>query len=391
MDLYEASNQWANRPEDERFSSLQEMRDACFRYADSAHTYKVFGADLRAEANGDDVVLAGKNNTARLTHYAFGQLSRIAGAPPSFLRTLPARLTADVLNVGLEKLGKEYKILAHRNGGVTARAITSESYDRVWNYEVLDAVLRNFNDDWRVPPARPAFHGQKGTRIATESDILPNSGDFGLSIKVGDEIAPAGLYASDHDMFAFLVNQSDPVWDGGKFNHKGVFIQNSEVGDCALKIKLMLYDNVCGNHIVWGVSKVAEISVRHVKSVDVDRGDTLRRVLAKWNVAVQTLPTGKEMADTIAAAREKTIAASKDDVLDAVFAFGRTKGLLSLSRGAISNAYELAERTPRYGAPNSVWGMVNGLTEYSQTLASGYADARNELDTAAGRLLDMVK
>lgn len=394
--LYEASHQWANRPDDERFESLKAMYDATRAYAHGSILGTAPFNSLRVEAGNGDLALVGKTGTAaKITHYAFGQLSRFAQAPAEYLRRLPATLAAQNINHGLKAQEKarendKLKLLFHKNGGLVTRAITSESYDRVWNYEIIAKIMQHLSPNgWVVPPARPARQGQKGTRKATAADILPNQKEFGLEIKVGDDIAPAGLYASDHDMFAFLVNQIDPVWDGGKFLNRGVFIQNSEVGDASLRFKLFTYDNVCGNHIVWGVGKVAEVSVRHIKGAQT-QGKTLENGMRKWEVMTRQLPTSESIAKQIELAKVKEIAAKKEDVLDACFKFAKTKGLTTLTRDTLESAYELTERTPRYGAPTTVWGMVNGLTEYSQIAAAGKTDERTMMDVQAGRIMEMA-
>lgn len=391
--LYQAHHQWATRPNDERFETLAEMYDATRTYAMSAVTSNVTLGDLRIEAGEDaNLTLIGNAGTpAKLTHYSFGQLSRLVGAPADYLRRLPAPLAAQNVNHGLAKRDStdKFQLLLHRNGSLVTRAITTDSYDRVWNYEIVERLIRILEPmGWRAPPARPVRPGQKGTRLATDADILPNQGDFGLAVKVGDPIAPAGLYASDHDMFAFLVNHTDPVFDGAKYMHRGVFIQNSEVGDCALKFKLFTYDNVCGNHIVWGVGEVTDVSVRHVKAERANRGDTLRRGMMQWQLMAQTLPNAGALQAQIQAAQVKEIAGSKEDVLDACFAFAKKRSLNRLTRAALSDAYDTAERTPRYGSPRSVWGMVNGLTELSQE--SAYTDVRTDMDVQAGRIMEMA-
>jgi hypothetical protein len=392
--LYAASHQWATRPDDERYESLQAMYDATKKYAHSSIQAKAPLSDLRVEAAGTDLRLIGKTGTAaNLTHYSFGQLSRFAKAPAEYLRALPATLAAQNLNHGLKAEGKErddsLRLLFHSNGSLVTRAIVTENYDRVWNYQLVGKIMERLTPaGWVVPPARPVRAGQKGTRKATAADILPNQKEFGLAVKEGDDIAPAGLYASDHDMFAFLVNQIDPIWDGAKFLNRGVFIQNSEVGDCSLRFKLFTYDNVCGNHIVWGVGKVAEIAVRHIKGGDEVAGRTMMNAMNKWNIMAKELPSASVISNNITAAKGFEIAAKKEDVLDAVFKFAKVKGLSRLTRDTIESGYEVAEKTPRYGAPTTVWGLVNGLTEHSQT--STHADVRNELDVQAGRLMEMA-
>ncbi len=389
--LYAASHQWATRPDDERFADLTTMLAATKAYADSSREATIERRALSVLPDGQNLLLTGTTGAkATITHYAFGQLARLVQAPAEYLRRLPSTLAATCLNTGLAKVeaGEKARILFHSNGSLVTRAITSEVYDRVWDYEVVERIGKYLEGQgWRVPPARPAREGQKGTRLATEADILPGQGDFGLAVKVGDPIAPAGLYASDHDMFAFLVDQADPAFDGQHALNRGVFIQNSEVGDCALKFKLFVYDNVCGNHIVWGASKVTDISVRHIKGEGRASGNTLANALTKWRVASRSLPSGAELSGQIKAMQIKEIAGSKDEVLDALFGFAKVKGLNRLTRPVLTSAYELAEQTPRYGSPRSVWGMINGLTEVSQ---SAHTDVRTDLDVQAGRLSEIA-
>ena len=76
-------------------------------------------------------------------------------------------------------------------------------------------------------------------------------------------IAPAGLYASDHDCFAFMVNESVTVDDGSDGGLcRGFFVSNSEVGAASLKFT-SLYRSVCGNHIVWGAKQAQERHCPH--------------------------------------------------------------------------------------------------------------------------------
>lgn len=400
QNLYEASHQWASRPDDQRFESLDAMYNACKHYADSAIVSAgVPVGSLRAEADAGDIKLIGKANIpAKLTHYSFGQLSRVAGAPAGYLRSLPATLAAQNLNYGLKKLdqddgsadgGQKLQLLFHKNGSLVTRAITGEQYDRVWNHELVSKIITNLvPEGWRAPPARPAREGQAGTRIATAADVLPNQGDFGLAIKEGDTIAPAGLYASDHDMFVFLVNMASTFVDGGKLLNQGLFLQNSEVGDCGLKLKRFIMDHVCGNHIVWNVSDICEINIRHIKGADVKQGETLKKAVAKWSVLLNAEVSAEKVQSDIRKARAFEIAAKKDEVVDALFKFANARNLNHLSRKALTAAYDLAEKSPRYGAPTTVWGMVNGLTELSQT--TGFCDDRTEMDTQAGRVMEMA-
>lgn len=398
--LHEASHQWATRPEDQRFESYEAMLAATTAFRNkSIESKPVPYRSLRAEASNGDIVIVGDTKVpATLGNYAFGQLARSVGAPAEYLRELPATLAAQNLNFGLKQKGEnkdayDARILFHGTPGtdLMARAINSEIYDRTWNNDVLSSMRPMFSTGWRVPPARPAFANQKGTRKATAADIIPNQGDFGLSISVGDFIAPAGLYASDHDMFAFLVNPERSVKAGNRYLMRGVFVRNSEVGDGALVIKMFLLDSVCGNHICWGVSNVHEIRVKHVTGENRrGLGDTLKRALTKFKVELRSYESASasETEKQIAQAMAKEIAGNRKDVLDAVFKYARSHSLGSLTYNRLETAYDLAEtHSDWYGSPRTVWGMVSGLTEASQQ--SGWQDQRSEVDQHAAKLMEM--
>jgi hypothetical protein len=383
MELFKASRQWAVRPEDERFSSLEEMHAACAGYRGQAAEARVRYADLRVEPDGSEVALVGGAGlTAKLTHWAFGQLAARAGAPASYLRDLPATLAASCMNHGLAERahnGDMAKLMFHRNGSLILRATTGVDYSRIWNSDITESLLALPGDGWRVPPARPARSGQRGTRVATAADVL-RAGGFGLSINIGDEIAPAGLYASDHDMFAFMVNESRQIAgpDGTPLS-RGVFVWNSEVGGGSFGAMTFYYRHVCGNHIVWGASGVEEVRLRHVGQAVPKAFRVLRVELRKYADS-----SASDEQATLARSATVEIAATKDDVIDAIF----RRRIAGLTRARIGEAYDEAEsRYPVDGNPRTAWGLAQGVTRLSQK--SAYADERVELDKAAGKVLQI--
>ena len=395
MDLYKAHNQWSTRPDDERFWSLAEMFAACDGYRQIAVEAHVQRADLRVEANDGEIVLLGKASApARLTHFAFGQLSGFAGAPASYLRGLPATLAAQNLNHGLkarcqptEDGASDTALLIHKNGDLMVRAATSERYARVWNADVAARLAPLADDGWQVPPARPVSGDDPRARAATEADCLALSRQrSAIAVKPGDLIAPAGLYASDKDMFAFLVHEgrgiANPA-DGNTPLARGFFVWNSEVGDCSFGVMTFLYDAVCGNHIVWGARDVRELRVRHL-------GDADDRAVKALSVDLRRYADESASDDEarIASAQRYVLGAGKDEVVDAVLNFARAKRFPALTATLAGDAYDVAERTPRYGAPNSAWAIAQGVTELSQQ--AKHADRRVALDRAAGKLLEVA-
>jgi len=352
------------------------MLRSCEYYRNSAVTGSVELGQLRAVNDNGEVKITGVNQSARLTHWAFGQVARIAGAPAGYLRGLPAPLAVENLNHGLPKSEGTGKLLLHKNGDMIARCITSDNYTRIWNTDVIKRLMDLEADGWQVPPARPAREDQRGSRPATEADVL-HGNRFGLSVNVGDMIAPAGLYASDHDMFAFMVNESRRIDDGSDGGlSRGFFVGNSEVGGGSLFAITFYYRHVCGNHIVWGASNVCEARLVH-------RGNADARFRSEFLVELRKYADDAASEDEarIKAAKTRVIAADKDSVIDTLF------GKRIASRKDLVAAWDYAEQDDA-ATPNTVWGMVQGITRLSQDRP--FADERVELDRAAGKILTLA-
>ena len=88
MNLMETSNQWATRPDDQRFTSLEELKAAVMQRKTESWTANPKVADLRMiplEKNKMAVELfeptRGQRRMVEPTHWGFGQLSQYAKAP----------------------------------------------------------------------------------------------------------------------------------------------------------------------------------------------------------------------------------------------------------------------------------------------------------------------
>ena len=144
MHLFTASHQWSTRPDDERFSTLADLHAAVDGYRASAREATVPFNTLRTEARDGELLLVGRaNQPARLTHWSGRQLAAAVGAPASYLQSLPATLAAQNLNHGLSKTDDrtDRRVLLHQNGSLLARAITSQTYTRIWNSDITSRLL----------------------------------------------------------------------------------------------------------------------------------------------------------------------------------------------------------------------------------------------------------
>lgn len=381
MELFKASRQWAVRPDDERFTSVEDLHRACVEYRAKARTAQPYWRDLRPVAMDEgEVGLLGVSGTpARLSNWAFSQLCARSKSPAAFLRELPASLAVDVLanRMAQHGNGDRAALMFHENGGLLLRAVTSMQYQRIWNSDVTSRLRDLVVDGWRVPPARPARAGQAGTRPATEADVLEGDA-WGLSVKVGDMIAPAGIYGSDHDVFVFMIDQRNPlVGPDGSPLYKGFFVWNSEVGAASFGLMTFRFRRVCGNHIVWDAQDAIEVRLRHTGEVNDRAFRSLRVELRRY---CDSSVSDEEAR--IAKAATYELGASKEKVLDAIW----KRRLVGVTQSNLGQAYDLTERNyPADGSPRTAWGMAQGMTRLSQL--APYAEDRVALDRAAGKVL----
>lgn len=392
--LMQAARQWMGRPGDVRFWDLAAMKAA-------AESDRQLGLEKRVDPREVCKHVYGENDTGRLTlgtgaesydftDWALGQLlSRLsAGASKAVMQ----RVTPTTVVAVLQDLAKSFErhnptaMLVKRpevsEDGVTGglvRAFLSDRYERLWDVELLEQLGSAEQEGWRVPPARPSPGWKGETRFATAADVL-QSRHKGLGITEGDTIAPGGLYRSDRNMFAFLVNDDRPMTDPlGEPMYRGFFLANSEVGAASASLSTFWYRAVCGNHIVWDATEVEVFSARHVGTgVHGVRG-ALEGLLANPHDSRQTLE--KRMKELVG----YSLGDNKKAVIDNIVSME----LATLGERKATAIYELGEQhMTTDGSPMSAWGFVQAITRHSQTLAS--ADARVAMDADAGKLLQLV-
>lgn len=376
-----AAREYANRPKDERYPSVDALVEAAAheKQLSAERSYNL--KDLRAVADGENVLIQSPKGAARFTHWAFGQLARMVGAPAGYLRDLPPGLAADCLNHGIKEspTGSTASLLVRAPNGnpePTVRACTSDSYARVWDSELYSAVVNQItrqDSRWTLPPT---WSGES-----------------------------AGAYRGDRDSFLILVNGGSIVTDPSLMNrpsyspgatptdggtgaptagantgkgpsdgmYRGLLIRNSEVGASAITIETILYRYICGNHILWGAVVDKRFRRRHVGTKVVR--DAIREISSFAYQYVQQ--SGDRDAAIIRTLIDRELASTREAVIDELRTIGATKEQAE-SAYAACEQYESA-------SPRSFWGAAQGLTRISQQ--SGYQDDRFVLDQLAAKVL----
>ncbi|MDE2240405.1 MAG: DUF932 domain-containing protein [Rhodospirillales bacterium] len=364
------SSEWFSRPDDERYLSLPDLYAAVRSRAEMATARTVESRAIRVEAARDDaerltLIVPGRDAPVAPTHWSFGQLSSLVGAPSSYLRELPAPLAGINLQHGLLSHRAELiKTLEVEDGRVELRAVTGPDYGRIWDHELVGAVMKIAGDgtgdtrwkvpgvlDWSTMTHNPFVDVTKGTTT---------------------------LYASDRDVFLFLVDDTHPIEAGRLPNgepdlfFRGFYAWNSEVGSKTLGIASFFLRAVCANRCLWGVEDFQEINIRHSK-------------FAAQRFVHEAAPALRHFADSspspfiagIRAAREQ-IVAQKDEDRES---FLRKRGFGKSDTAKIIATVLQEEGHP----PSSVFDFVQGITAVARTKA--HQDVRLELEGKAKLLL----
>lgn len=362
-----ASQQWFTRPDDERYTSLDELCRFLEARRVRSRDFNTITENLavRVDTDGKGLIVYDEKNAqspgARVTHFSLGQLAQRVGAPTPWLRKLGSmgmeELAALNLNAALSKADAEdAKLLLMADGNADSstptllRALNSTSYGRIWDYDLANAIRTKIGPEWKIPAASYATQDPK--RAST-------------------------LYASDRDVFIFLVDDSHPIDVPGEEGHqmfRGFYAWNSETGSGTMGLATFLYDYVCDNRNIWGVKEFSELRIRHTAGAPQRFVEQARPALAKY-LESSTAGTVEVIK------RAQTFELGKD--VAAVKAKLAEKGF---TKGQVNAALDYAERVP--GNPRSLWNIEQGLTAAARDI--GHTDSRIDLEEKAGKLMSMV-
>ncbi len=367
------SSEWFTRPADERYLSLDALYQSVRLRADHSRTRTVESRALQIEARRDDaerlsVILPDAEAPFTPTHWSFGQLCSLVGAPAGYMRELPAPLAGINLQYGLtHHRAEQIKCLETTNGRTELRAVTGPEYGRIFDHELVAAVQRSAGNGpgdprWKVPGTLD----WSSMRYNPEVDVTTET---------------TTLYASDRDVFLFLVDDTHPIEAGTLADgspdlyFRGFYCWNSEVGSKTLGIASFYLRAVCQNRNLWGVEGFEEITIRHSK-------------YAADRFAHEAAPALEKFADSspqpfvkgIMSARAHLVARTDDERI----AFLRDKGFSKPETAKVIETVIRQEGHP----PESVFDFVQGITAVARD--RDHQDARLDLEQRAKRLLDRV-
>lgn len=370
------SRQWASRPDDQKFLDLKSLHEQVSHWADLSDAYDVIAGDFEATAeNGELRIVHPKLDTSMgPSHYGFGNLARLAGAPANYLRKLPAELAAECLNEGfaaVDLMDKQVQVYRGEtmdpSGGDLMRAITSTRYGRILDRDVVEQVMKlagNGTGDskWKVPGVMDWGNMTYNPNVDVTKDNTT-------------------LYASDRDVFLFLVDDLNPI-EVGKLPSgdpdlmfRGFYVWNSEVGNRTFGVATMYLRGVCMNRNLWGVEGFSETTFRHTAGAPERFMDEVAPALMSYSET-----NSSALVDGVKAAKEAKVASDTEERLEFLQKLGFSKKQATdiITTGIVE------ELSP----PDTVWDFAQAITATARQAEN--QEARLKLEVQAGKLLDSV-
>jgi len=360
MIIMTASNEWAKRPEDQRFSSIHSLYNHVLRRKTNSTQYAVPLRSIGATVIEGELYIDNDYNTLRPTNWSFGQLCSWLRAgeerlPRKYLQGLPPKLAAHLINHATANTQNRPLAMFNEAQAGLLQAVTSTKYARIFDEEVVAWIRATTQGTtWKLPLANPP-----GTYTGKAASIEEGG-------------VPSGAYASDRDVFIFMVDETNVVEVDGDVLKRGFFVWNSEVGNSSFGVSTFLYRLVCGNHIVHGAQDLTTFRQIHVGNRAGARARAhLNRVLDEYRHR-----STQNDVELISAAKRINVGASFDEAVKWL----RTK---RFSQKFAEKACHKAEREE--GGCGTLWEVVQGLTSAARDIP--HRDVRASLERQAGNLL----
>lgn len=368
------SNQWMTRGEDEKFLDLASLRAQVAGWKDASYTTDFAPRQVTLITDKDQsdslmMRIADGPETA-ITPFGFDRLSALAGCPSRYMRKLPAPLAAANLRYGL-LTAEQDAVQAYRmeDDGDVLRGITSTRYGRIHDVDVVDRVMElagNGTGDtrWKVPGC--IDWAAKQVAYNPVVDITKEN---------------TTLYASDRDVFMFLVDDMNPIAVGKLDNgdddlmFRGFYVWNSEVGDKTFGLATMYLRGVCQNRNLWGVEGFSEVTFKHTSGAP-------DRFMAEAAPALQSFAEGdtKKLITGVTAAKAAIVSKDTQERLDFIKGFGFSEK----SAYKLIGISEAEEGKP----PSSIWDHAQAVSAMARR--EGLQESRLQLEGIAGKMLDKV-
>lgn len=373
MNILKAHHQWATRPADQRFQTIEALHESVRKRRSLCRSTDIGLNRVHADvdANTGKLIINSAIAPCEPNNWSLGQIATTLGAPSSYWPKLPPALVKDCINHHISKLGQQeqkFCVSESEDGSPsTLRAVTSTQYGRIWDVDVIESVKR-LNERTGNKFHNPLAYAHKGDANGFKTIDV-------------NKTEPSGLYASDRDCFIFLINGGSYLEAGNDRAklHRGIIVWNSEVGAKTLGILTFLFNAVCGNHIIYGAQAVNQLLIRHTRNAQAKFDQEAAPALLDF-VNASADKDERIIRRALAYALPRDNSKLDSDALNrllAPFKFTKTEVVRAVEYARLEES-----------KCETLWDLIQGFTAYARGF--DYIDARVDLEKRAGNLLKLV-
>lgn len=337
------------------FDSLMSLAAELTRQAEAKKDYVAPSASMSVAFDNKTPVLNFAGETAPMTDLAVRQIDEYLGIPAKYADKMRVelpelwKLNADQW---LQRANGDKRLVRTLDGNV--RALLSDSYKRIDNYEVADTALSVLRD---VPGLRVVSTAITESRLYIKAVSSEVKGEV-VSRRVGDMV------------------------------EAGVMISNSEVGLGAVSIKPFAHFLVCTNGMVRDKSslRAAHVGRKRDESLEGLLSDQTKRledaaVLSKVKDVIQSAFDLANFQRWLNTMSEQSGQMIQGDPVKALEVLGTTFGVSKDEQSSIMRHLIMGGDLSRYGLTNAVTRTAEDVGSY---------DRATELETIGGRIVDLA-
>ena len=366
--ITKASQSLFGRPDDEVFSGwgdiLTHLRE------EQKRTIEVPLDHLSATSRDGSLLASfskdGNSYLTEITDWSFGCVAKFTGVRGAYgtLNSLTPQTSATAINelLGRNSASRRDRVSLvylseDKSNAPVSRAFYSNAYKRVSDLEVFQH-FHTLSEQFGYEPAGE-FAGKRGGL----SPVRPEA---------------SGLYRGDRSSFGFIANERGKVDIDNSSLYHAVMWGNSEVGRETLWFQDVLYNFICGNHMIWGPKRLRTVKHKHVGDV--------RAVLEQATRMFEEVDLERE---------ERRISTEEMFMKASTTSFAGTRKLVeskladkfTKKDAALASSYlDHPQAYPKN--PTSVWGVVQAITLASQE--KNFMDEGRAMNKVAGDLLSQL-
>lgn len=363
MLLTEASYNLFTRPRDEHFASFQELLDTSKRSQEDGVESLHRANEIRFVEAGNQIrVDLGGFYQVRPTPWAMTQIAGGCRVPTSVLEHLRTETAVRVLNETFQRQDLSERLALV--DGDKLRALTSSSYSRLWDVEILQEIDRWLLPDGRFVPAMPTINtDSRGT------NVLGNN-------------KPA-LFRGDRDSFCFFYSPKKPEDDGLGGLRKGILVFNSEVGARSFGFSTFYFREMCSNFLIWDATQIKKRKAVH-------KGDLLRffREFKLDLIEASSEFEPKERRVFMQAAETPFVGDGTPTRANLELAQTRLEREFGTS-GKLAVAITDSAMLPENPSNLTVWGITNGITSLAKQ--ETWASDLMEMSSLVGEVMELCR